>query len=333
MLANELTRLARPVLVPWLVLAVTLTMGCSDDESGPPGSEPPPDEVPTRECPTGWISAENGAACDAVLPDEPCSPGTMPTLGGLCEPVGTTSCAPGFAPSESGWGCEDILPAEPCEGATRGVLGKSECQPVGDCAAAFPPPEATLFVDDDFAPAQLDGAHFNTIAEAIAAAPSSAVVAVEAGTYEEFLVVDAPISLVGQCPALVELRAPAASPEPGIRIGASDVHVRGMTISGHHNGVFVASNGTANLRELVLDANRSVNLFAESSPDVSIADSVLRRGFDEEGAFGYGVFANGGARNPKRASPPRSSWCEIRGHVPTAMTATPWSSSRALVVS
>src|SRR2546423_3836813 len=103
----------------------------------------------------------------------------MPATGPRdCVPVGWNNCPAGFAPDPSGWGCTDISPAQPCSGATLETLGSTACQPLGDCAAPFPPANATIFVDDSYA--QVDSTHFRKIFDAVQSAPFGAVIAVEA---------------------------------------------------------------------------------------------------------------------------------------------------------
>ena len=53
------------------------------------------------------------------------------------------ACSAGFTPDPWGWGCLEVSPRDPCTGATRERLGFTTCQPVGDCAADFPPARAT----------------------------------------------------------------------------------------------------------------------------------------------------------------------------------------------
>lgn len=101
--------------------------------------------VRQRDCPAGFTWAEDGTACDAVLPSGDCPAGRRPALGQTaCVSVFVESCPAGLAPDPSGWGCTDVLPASPCAGAAREALGQTACQPLGDCSGPFPPAAATF---------------------------------------------------------------------------------------------------------------------------------------------------------------------------------------------
>ncbi len=135
---------------------------CSSDPASDPGAAQPP--APARcadgdpgcigwqTCPPGLEHDPSGAGCREILPEGECPAGTMPVLGErTCAPVGPQTCAAGFVKAASGWGCDAVLPAKACTGATRDELGNATCVPVGDCGAAFPPANATVFVDAAFA--------------------------------------------------------------------------------------------------------------------------------------------------------------------------------------
>src|SRR5262245_5585242 len=160
------------------------------------------------ECqPVGWVDCKDGFepdpsgwGCRAIAPEAPCPAGTMAKLGSAeCQPVGWTSCPDGFEADPSGWGCRDVSPSASCTGATRASLGTTTCAPVGNCSAAFPPPGATLFVDDDYTAAELDGSHFAEIADALAAASDGDVIAVEGGAYTHGLALTHSVTVVGRC--------------------------------------------------------------------------------------------------------------------------------------
>jgi hypothetical protein len=194
-----------------------------------------------------------------------CPGGTRPRVGSsACEPVGWTSTCPiGTTRDPSGFGCIDPAPPAACTGATREAYGETSCVPVGDCAAAFPPAGA-IVVDATLGDAQLDETHFRAIADALAAAPSGATVAVESGAYDEALSITKPVTLVGRCAANVEIRSPAASTSPGIAVRAKGVTVRGVMLTGHVQGVAVPNTGDAVVEDIVVREPRFAGLYVEA---------------------------------------------------------------------
>lgn len=248
-------------------------------------------------CPAGFEADASGYGC-AALQAESCDPGSMPVIGATtCQAVGWTDCPAGFEADPSGWGCHEVLPAVACTGATLEVLGQPGCQPIGDCAAAFPPAGATLFVDDSFTPGELDATHFLTVSEAIAAAPAGAMVAVASGTYVEDLVFGADVTLIGRCAEQVILESPGAM-EPGLGVsGAFDVEVRGLTIRGHRRGALVDGGATLTIAECVVEQNHEHGVLAgESGTLVEIVDSVVRDTLaDAFDGVGHGIDVSFGA--------------------------------------
>ncbi len=283
--------------LPWATLLVGLGAALAACVGPAPVLEatPTPTEVaPTRTCPPGWKSAESGSACDAIVADTPCPAGTMPVIGQAeCQPVLPPLCAAGFTPDPSGWGCADILPASLCAGATREAVGQTECQPVGDCSAPFPPADATVFVSAAYTAAQLDASHFASLAAAVAAAPASAVIAVEAGTYAERLTLDRPVTLAGRCAEQVVLQAPAGSGSSGILVNAGHATVRGLTVTGHYNGAIVHAGAELTLSDAVFDSNQILGLRVDGK--ATVARSVFRNGLAEAGKWGLGVMVQYGA--------------------------------------
>src|SRR5205823_3841223 len=97
------------------------------------------------------------------------------------------------------------------------------CVQVSDCNAAFPPAGATIFVDAAFAAGQIDATHFATIADAVAAAPSGAIIAVESGTYSETVMLKhRKVSIVGRCADKVVMKQLDGVIGSGIEVGTND---------------------------------------------------------------------------------------------------------------
>jgi hypothetical protein len=265
-----------------LLLGAIVALGCGDGADRPDadgaggGTCVSPECVePTDACPSGFHEDPDGG-CRVIVSEAECPVGTRPVVGSSsCAPVGWTDCPAGFVPDPSGWGCADVVPTSACQGATRDAVGESACQPIGDCDAAFPPADATYFVRASYSDAELDATHFRAIGDAVAAAPSGAVIAVDEGVYVEALAISAPISLVGRCAEKVVLQSDGGDAE-GIRIdGARDVGVRGITIAGHRIGVRL-THGTLQLEEALLTGNRWVAVGAVGSSVAHIARTVVR---------------------------------------------------------
>ncbi len=206
----------------------------------------------------------------------------------------------GFAADPSGWGCQEILPAAACTGATYESLGSSTCQPIGDCAAAFPPPNATLFVDASFTAAQLDATHFATISAAMAAAPAGAVVAVDAGTYTESVNVRSAVSIVGRCAEKVILASPGGA-VAGVQAlyVSGTVAIQGLTIGGFRGGV-VEQQTTMTVESCLFTQNLDSGVVADGGTlkmsHSRIADTV------QVGDQGFGVLVDRGAASSSPTS-------------------------------
>lgn len=264
--------------------------GCAEDQLSlsDGGCVEPPD------CAMGFEPDSSGLGC-AEIAAEQCPSGAMPRLGVRdCAPVGWRSCPAGFEPDPSGWGCVDVSPAQSCSGATLELLGNPTCQPLGDCAAPFPPSDATLFVDDSYA--QVDSTHFRKVFDAVMAAPAGAVIAVEAGSYVENLDVNTTVRIVGRCAERVVITGPGDN-RAGVLVGqGGDVEVRGVTLAGHQSGVYVHQGGQAIIRESALTANRWMGVYvlgAGSSATLS-RTRVAGTKADAQGRYGWGAGAQAG---------------------------------------
>ncbi len=176
----------------------------------------------------------------------------MATFGSeTCAPVGIAACADGWRRDETGHGCEPVLPPKTCSAGTRAAIGKSECVPVGDCDAPFPPPDATIFVDAVAAPN-----HYPTLGEAVAAAPTGAVVAIGAVTLRENVFVEKPLTLVGKCPAETVLDQVTPSRYAALSLSAAGkVEVRNLSIRNRPAGAIEIVDGELVARDVVMTDN------------------------------------------------------------------------------
>ncbi len=240
------------------------------------------------DCGEGFASA--GWGCEAVV--AACDAGAMSVPGEACTPIGWTQCPSGFLRSADGWSCEPTLPTAPCTGATRAAIGAATCVAVGDCAAPFPPANATLFVD----PAGgVDATHFTTLSAALAAAQTGAIIAVAAGDYAEPLVAVRPVKLVGRCAERVRLTG-----SPAVFVdGVQGVELEGFTLHDALLAARVERGGALTLRHAVLEANlRSAVQALDLGTRVVLDDVVVRdtRPDPATQTFGQGLAASFGAR-------------------------------------
>jgi hypothetical protein len=220
------------------------------------------------DCPADQHRDTTGA-CIAGPPLE-CEAGSMKALGELtCTPIGWTDCEGGFEKDPSGWGCREVL-ADACTGATRAALGKTTCVPVGDCTAAFPPANATLFVSPT---GPLNATHFHSIESAALASRAGDVIAIDAGTYHESVQMDRAISLVGRCAEQVILAGTGLT-TPGLIVDARTT-VRGLTVRKFPTGIQLSTG--LDMADTVLTDNLDAGIYSEGSAiDVKIARSVIR---------------------------------------------------------
>jgi hypothetical protein len=181
-----------------------------------------------------------------------------------------------------------VQPAQRCVGATREQLGSTTCAPVGDCAAPFPPAEATLFVSPS---GPVDSTHFHSIFAAVLAAPDGATIAIETGTYVENADLTRPVKLVGRCPAQVKVQSPGDNRAGLLVTNAASVEVRGLSLTGHVAGLYVLKGAKAVAEDVVLDGNRWMGAYvlgAGSSLSLKRA-RVANTAPNSLGEYGWGL--------------------------------------------
>jgi hypothetical protein len=232
-------------------------------------------------CAEGFRAIEAGAGCEPVLPAAACPGASRAAIGReACSAVGVRACSKGFRPRASGFGCEPVRAAK-CAGATIEVLGSAACEPIDDCARAFPPSEATLFVSASTADADVDATHFKSVAQALAVAPEGAVIAVDSGVYNENIAPTKPVSVVGRCAEQVVFQGPAT-----VKVGlyledVHDVALSHVTLRGFSSAIGVT--GAASVRNaieavVVEDSPRAGALIAKGAK-LAIRRSVIRNTF------------------------------------------------------
>src|SRR5262245_39564790 len=170
----------RSCALPVLVALAALGAGCDESASDPPPAGCLP---PTR------LVAE--MRLEPGVQDNGCPAGTLGLEGGSCQPAGIPPelCGAGFEPDDA-MGCEPILPPEPCPAGQMAVPGESICHAVMECGAGtwgdIPVDATTVYVDASYPGLDSDGSSqrpFTTISDAVDAAASGALIAVESGSY------------------------------------------------------------------------------------------------------------------------------------------------------
>ncbi|MDP3236310.1 MAG: right-handed parallel beta-helix repeat-containing protein [Myxococcales bacterium] len=263
--------------------------GCPDTDAGTGGCGPGTFTTSTGQCQrVGWTTCDagfttdpTGWTCRAVV--ERCDAGQAAFPGEGCSALGWSVCPAGFTPTATS--CEPVLPSAACTGATRAALGQTNCVPVGDCSAPFPPPAATVFVDAD---GGVDATHFRTIAAALSAAPAGATIAIADGRYAESLKPTRPVKLVGRCPSRVSLVG-----NPGIElIRTRDVELESLTVRDSILAARLELGASLRLRHVVLEDNLRSGIQALDRGTQVVLDDVVIRGTAPDPAtatFGQGI--------------------------------------------
>jgi hypothetical protein len=281
-----------------LVAAALLVAGCGaedpDDVAGSSGAPPAPGE-----CASGELTLDDGSCVAAGLPDvSGCAPGST-LLDGRCVPAGTpaSACAAGFV--ADGDGCVPVLPAAACPPGRMAVPGETVCRPVAPCPdTRYPevPAAATVVhVDAGYAGLDSDGsadAPFAALADAVAAAPSDAVIALAAGTYQGGFELHQPLRFVGRCPEMVTITG--QSGEPGIlwfASGSSGGGVSDVALTGAGTGVLLSSALEVTVSRVWI---HDVTARGISVERLSKPTSAMVTGSLIEGATGQGVVTIGG---------------------------------------
>jgi len=125
---------------------------------------------------------------------------------------------------------------------------------------------------------------YETIGEAIAAAPAGAIIEIGAGTYAESLVINAPVSLrpAGSGEALL---APEID-EPVITvIDTEAVTIEGLSIIGGEIGIFVTRSQDITIRENIVSGSRLVGIKVR----LGAADILDNTVFHAQPPYGMGT--------------------------------------------
>ncbi len=289
----------------WAFVLVVLVAACSRAAPPPEPTGPiPPVFAPS--CPAG--TAAEGPACVPKFDD--CDARSVPILGAGCTRVGPT-CAAGFAADPAG-ACVPTTPD--CAPPLFAVPGDKTCRPLGDCAVAFP--ATSIHVDASFA-GTADGsasAPYPRISDALTKASDGGTVAIEAGTYEEDLVLLRPVTLLGRCAQKVRIVGKAGDPDRYIVTVRAPSSIVGVGIEGRGRGAITSDvdlivrgvflhdlagrglsffppkgKGKLVVRDLLVDHARTVGIAGRGTIDIE-AVSMRHIASDEpSGAFGIQV--------------------------------------------
>ncbi|MEO8875204.1 MAG: right-handed parallel beta-helix repeat-containing protein, partial [Polyangiaceae bacterium] len=150
------------------------------------------------------------------------------------------------------------------------------CLPIGDCNAAFPPANATLFVNGAFTAGQIDATHFVTVDAALASATSGAVIAVESGTYTGRMVPSGNVSVVGRCAEKVVFQA-ADSTTSAIEIERGQVAFSNMTLRDYHAAVSILG-GNVTLDSMVVEGSHFAGIVVGNTGTTANISNVVVRG-------------------------------------------------------
>lgn len=190
---------------------------------------------------------------------------------------------------------------------------------------------ATFTVDDDFAadvPAQN---RYNTIQEAVDAASAGDTIKVKAGTYEENVLVDKQLTILGANPRLSSAldatkasivdpvdNGAAGSPAFGFNLQANDIAIKGFTIG--ELDAATDADGTVGINTSVsfsgytiannVIQNNTFGISLNTSTDAGaqltrVSHNVIRdnnAGFGVQAASGNGIYSDQGARNVRIAA-------------------------------
>ena len=255
-----------------LLLALHLT-GCSEGS----GSDTPPD-AGMLGCGDGFKST--GPTCIPLF--DRCKQNEVALPGGGCKRVGApATCLTGWKLVKGGW-CEPVLPAGKCPKGSMAVIGKATCQPILDCGSGkygkIKVTAKTIYVDRQYSKADANGSMdrpYQSIEEALSAAPSGAQIAVAAGVYLEDLVVNKPVTLEGRCPELVTVKGYKADHKGTIQVTASGTVIRGLTVTGAHHGVVLYNATKVVVERCAIVDNADPGLALEKKSEVTLRHSLV----------------------------------------------------------
>ena len=241
-------------------------------------------------------TADAGDAVDSGTQIPGIAPAMLPQMG---------PCPPGWIAEQRGEAEVCTPPAaleEACPNGFIQRIGDTECTPLGaPCPTgefADELPAGTIYVraGTDSSGSGTREDPFRTIASAMRAVRPGGVVALSKGTFDETVVVDAPISLVGACATETILRG-TATIDPVVRVYQThDVTIEDLSIDAQNETMGLLSQlSGCTLRNLEVRDSRMGIVFDGSEATL---DSVRSRHSSDsrESDFGIGLLATGSTR-------------------------------------
>ena len=274
-MAKWMERRTGPVI--FVLMVVCGATGCNGRDD--PGVDAGADWGVLK-CGAGLVA--RGPACVPVF--DRCKAGEVALYGGKCKRVGPpTSCQSGWKLVTGGW-CEPLLPVAKCAKGSMAVLGQATCQPIMDCGSTkygkIKVTAKTIYVDRQYSKGDSDGSKakpYQSIDDALAAAPSGAHIAVGAGEYQEDLGITKSVTLEGRCPQMVTVKGYKTDHIATIQISTSDITLRGLTVTGIHIGVAVVSAANVVVERCSISDNLSRGLAVQAKSEVTLRRSVVAR--------------------------------------------------------
>jgi len=125
---------------------------------------------------------------------------------------------------------------------------------------------------------------YETIGEAIAAAPAGAIIEIGAGTYAESLVINAPVSLRPAGSGEVMLAPETDEPVIAV-IDTEAVIIEGLSITGGEYGIFVTHSQDVTIRDNIVSDSRLVGIKVR----LGAADILDNTVFHAQPPYGMGI--------------------------------------------
>ncbi|MBI5486710.1 MAG: right-handed parallel beta-helix repeat-containing protein [Deltaproteobacteria bacterium] len=270
----------RSAVVAWLVAAAC---GCTDGGTG--GADVAQD-----------ADGEEEVQVDAPAIDPPAPP-APPLL---------TPCPEGWREvTESG---SEVATCEPwpeggpqdCTGDQAHFPGEPGCVTVGSACptgdwAELPPGGDVVYVLAG-APPGGDGTRaspFGTIADAVAAATTDAVIALSKGTFDEPVAVDRTLTFWGACTAETTVTSSVADDRAAVFFAtAGHLTVRNLRVTGERAGIVAGPGVGLTVQGVIIEGARVLGLYAAGAAPVVGTDLVVRdTRHDAAGGYGLGLNA------------------------------------------
>lgn len=293
-----------------LLLALMFTACGEESDTAPAPSAPDAagDTIETAVCPTGQLLAADSSCTTIGIPE--CAEVFMSPESGLCEPriglcdaghypdfetgcvrAGITECAAEFVDPESGLcvpdpsacgagaipvptqGCVSLDPPEGCGSGTWGTIVEAE----GD-----------QHVDQAYGGGDSDGsrdAPWTQISQAQANLLSGGRIILAAGDYDESILLQDSVSVVGRCSSMVTVSGATQSPL-ATNLGTTVLEVAGgvkvsfhdLRVSGDGIGLAAYLGAQVDLERVIFEDNEWFGVFVSGETTLVTATELLVKG-------------------------------------------------------